>query len=845
VSRRREGEGFEPHEGDPWHPEWDSGVEQQPEDGQELSAEETGDVVGSVAELAAEAVAELASDAGPEVVPTAVPDLVSEQPDELVSDVATPGAEAPAKRHRRRRLGKRRAQEDALPPEAALPEAPGPLVEPIEAAEQWDESIFMPEAPLEDVDEEEVEEQTTGEVVTGAPTGPLAEASAEALPAWLAEEMAEDITTWGAAGVEAQPYAPSEPGIKEVSDGDAPAEDVMGVPLQITDMDQSAVGEPKVAEGPNGATPAPEEPMATEDEAGQTELRLDEPAVDEAVVGEPAVDEAVVGEPLVDGALVDEALVDEPVVDEPVVGEPVVGEPVVGEPVVDEAAIEALGGLDEQAAEDLDEWRAYVEEAPEIVDAGSPAIVVEPGPADPFVVEAPPEKSGLFGRRRRRVDEVPELAAMEDVRLGADIAAAPLPSDDQAEAQPPPWEPPQVAPAEAEPVLPEEAAAWQREAASVPQAWFSDIDEDVVQVPPALLPEQEEGEPVVGSRAEAPQKAPPGGPEIPGELTGDIFTGAVTMEHRGLAEEMLAAEGTDTELQALAAPMAGLDTGVVGFADLGAEEMRVEAVHSDLGLRVITGVVLIGLLLGALWVSGELLAGFIGVLAMLGLVEFYGTLRTRGFQPLALFGYAGGIGLLAGTWFYGLQAIPAAAISTTVIVFFFYAFAPNRRDALTNGGLTVLGVLWVTGSIAFLFPIIAAEDFRILVLAFAASTVAMDVGAYFFGRAWGSSSLAPVLSPNKTVEGLAGGVILAIVAAVAMGYQFEPLDTRSGAVLGLIVAVVAPLGDLAESMLKRSLGVKDMGSVLPGHGGILDRIDAFLFVLPATWVLYQALGLLA
>ena len=77
-------------------------------------------------------------------------------------------------------------------------------------------------------------------------------------------------------------------------------------------------------------------------------------------------------------------------------------------------------------------------------------------------------------------------------------------------------------------------------------------------------------------------------------------------------------------------------------------------------------------------------------------------------------------------------------------------------------------------------------------------------------------------------------------SSIAIGFFLEPFDIRSGAALGLVVAVFAPLGDLAESMFKRSLGVKDMGAILPGHGGILDRVDAFLFVIPAVWVLYSS-----
>jgi phosphatidate cytidylyltransferase len=286
---------------------------------------------------------------------------------------------------------------------------------------------------------------------------------------------------------------------------------------------------------------------------------------------------------------------------------------------------------------------------------------------------------------------------------------------------------------------------------------------------------------------------------------------------------------------------------VVGFEDvayLGADEEVAARPRSDLPIRVATGMVLAALLLGSLWVGGEFFAGFVGLLAVLGLGEFYGSLRRNGYQPLALFGFPGGAGILVGMWFFGPVAIPTAVVAVTVLAFFYYAFAPRRRDALTNGGLTILGMLWVTGTAAFAFPIAASPGFRVLVLAVAFTVIAADVGAFFAGRAWGARPMAPVLSPNKTWEGLAGGVILGIGAAVAAGYLFDEVGIRAGAVLGLAVAVMAPLGDLAESMVKRSLGIKDMGSILPGHGGILDRIDAFLFVLPASWVLFETMGLL-
>mgnify|MGYP001826036872 CR=1 FL=1 len=213
------------------------------------------------------------------------------------------------------------------------------------------------------------------------------------------------------------------------------------------------------------------------------------------------------------------------------------------------------------------------------------------------------------------------------------------------------------------------------------------------------------------------------------------------------------------------------------------------------------------MLVGSVWVGGEALAAFIGLLMMVALVEFYTTLRLRGYRPLALFGYLGGLGTFTLAWFSGPVAISGGLVATTVLVFFVYALTPDRRDTLTNGGLTVFGVGWIIGTTAFAFPIIDSPQFRPLVMGIVVGTVAMDVGAYFAGRSFGSRAMAPVLSPNKTVEGLAGGVILTIGACVLFGHLFEPFDIRSGAALGLAIALAAPLGDLVESMVKRSLGV--------------------------------------
>ncbi len=119
--------------------------------------------------------------------------------------------------------------------------------------------------------------------------------------------------------------------------------------------------------------------------------------------------------------------------------------------------------------------------------------------------------------------------------------------------------------------------------------------------------------------------------------------------------------------------------------------------------------------------------------------------------------------------------------------------------------------------------------------------MAYDVGGYLFGSWLGKRPMIPRISPKKTWEGLVGGCLAAFVVSVVVVSQMSPWSYGRGAILGVVVVVLAPLGDLAESMVKRDLGLKDMGSLLPAHGGVLDRIDGLLFVLPATYLLVRLL----
>jgi len=329
------------------------------------------------------------------------------------------------------------------------------------------------------------------------------------------------------------------------------------------------------------------------------------------------------------------------------------------------------------------------------------------------------------------------------------------------------------------------------------------------------------------------------------EITEGTYFGTATREHRDLADAIAGTAGEDIEQVPVAATIPGLDTGVVGFEDVVAAEGGGAAparARSDLGRRVLTGVLLAAVFIGSLAWRPALIALAI-VVFVLTAGEFYGTLMRHRFHPMSLFGFLGMLGASLGAVRWGVIAIPVALAVAATLLLLFYAVVPGREEPLTGFSSTMLVLAWVGGLTAFAIPIIDSDRFRPLVLAIVALVVMMDIAQYFVGRSIGRRPLAPVLSPKKTIEGLVGGVVVALALGVLVGFV-EPFDMTSGLALGIGVAIFSPIGDLAVSAVKRTLGIKDMGSILPGHGGLLDRIDGLIFVIPVAWATFVWAGLL-
>jgi phosphatidate cytidylyltransferase len=241
-------------------------------------------------------------------------------------------------------------------------------------------------------------------------------------------------------------------------------------------------------------------------------------------------------------------------------------------------------------------------------------------------------------------------------------------------------------------------------------------------------------------------------------------------------------------------------------------------------------------------------------------LELVGTLHQAGYNPAGLVVIVGTVGLLFGAFFGGPSAYPIVIALLVITTLLWYLLVHQGDQVVLNIGVTLFATLYVggLGSFAALmagYPVWANLDgtkfdnkYGIgLLLTAVIASVSYDIAGYFVGRSLGATPLGPTLrkaSPNKTVEGLIAGVIVSIIATFAFSLQAKlPIlgaeEVSVGRpVVGLLAlgcALIAPLGDLCESMIKRDLDIKDMSQTLPGHGGILDRFDALLFVLPVAY----------
>lgn len=275
------------------------------------------------------------------------------------------------------------------------------------------------------------------------------------------------------------------------------------------------------------------------------------------------------------------------------------------------------------------------------------------------------------------------------------------------------------------------------------------------------------------------------------------------------------------------------------------------ALDRNLVVRTLSGIVMLVVVLGAVLASPYTMAALFVLLTIGAQLEFYKIARLTGATPLRIYPTILGVLLVGGSFAVAIGVLSLSwllcLLPLTGVLFITELY---RKSAvpLTDVAWAVTGILYVAVPFALLtvLPCMEAPEggfwYNPLVVLGVIFTVwANDIGAYLIGRWLGRHRLFERISPKKSWEGFFGGVCSAIVIGLLMGYwQDASLWLWAGA--GLVIAVSSVFGDLVESMLKRSVGLKDSGSIIPGHGGFLDRFDALLLAVPFVFVYFMLLS---
>jgi phosphatidate cytidylyltransferase len=329
------------------------------------------------------------------------------------------------------------------------------------------------------------------------------------------------------------------------------------------------------------------------------------------------------------------------------------------------------------------------------------------------------------------------------------------------------------------------------------------------------------------------------GPEEPEGTLGEPPSGSQEVEEEilaGLEEPEQSVRTVVVGPEGLGGPSWQEPTAV----EIGPDHVR-KPVGRDLPAAFLTGLVLAAVAIGAIAIGAGPFAIVATAIVLWAQGEFYLAMQKRHLQPATALGLVSGALVLGGAYYRGEAAMLAVFALSVFATFLWYMAQPaaHRKSTLVNLGATVLGVAYVPLLAGYALAMLKAmPDGRGVVLSVIGLSVVYDTAAFIVGYFWGSRPLSPSISPKKSWEGAIGATLVVIAVAVGVvAPSIDVLDTVGKSVaLAVVVALFAPFGDLAESLIKRDLGLKDMGSILPGHGGVMDRIDSLLFVAPAAYM---------
>lgn len=276
---------------------------------------------------------------------------------------------------------------------------------------------------------------------------------------------------------------------------------------------------------------------------------------------------------------------------------------------------------------------------------------------------------------------------------------------------------------------------------------------------------------------------------------------------------------------------------------------------SSLAQRIGSAIVMLPAVVALIWWSPWAVTVAVAALIVVGLLEIYGAFTHAGYRPLRWTGMVVALALAAAIFVDQLVGtrLVTLMIAGGVMVGLAAALPHHaRKGILADWALTIGGALYI-GGLASHIALVRLIDSPLLpgplrdlglspgagwLYLVCAVTWLQDTLAYFVGKSYGRHKMTPSLSPKKTWEGAAGGMIGAVLGGVlAVLICGLPISPWAGALIGVVGGVVGPLGDLSESMIKRQAGLKDAGHLIPGHGGLLDRVDSFLFTTPTIYML--------
>ncbi len=264
---------------------------------------------------------------------------------------------------------------------------------------------------------------------------------------------------------------------------------------------------------------------------------------------------------------------------------------------------------------------------------------------------------------------------------------------------------------------------------------------------------------------------------------------------------------------------------------------------SNFWQRLITGVIFLVVLISAIVYSQWTFAALFSVIDVLALYEFYRIGRQTGYKPIAAYGTVVGLAAFVLSFLASAHIIPVSALALVAILLipiFIIVLFGNYDNPVATIAYTFYGLVYIALPFALISPIAFHGGYQsIMVLGMFIIIWVNDTGAYCFGVTIGRHRMFERISPKKTWEGFIGGALAAVGAALILARFFPILGQTQWIVVALITVTFGTLGDLAESQLKRTVGIKDSSNILPGHGGILDRFDSIILAIPVIFAYLQ------